>query len=201
MKQQIERYSGPSTVRYSYMNEFIVCCPKCHHEAVITTGNPYFYENARLACEHCNHSEKASDLIFYKVSVRAHCDNCGKGINKIIPHSKEKVDGFAISCAACGATRIYRARNEECSRTYSKEVQGQDPVFGLPLWLQGDVKGNLLWAYNRLHLREIKNYVKATLRERQTTTHMTMVERLPAFITKAKSREKVLKAIEKMERL
>ncbi|WP_125916809.1 hypothetical protein [Hymenobacter coccineus] len=183
------------------MNEFIVDCPKCQHEAVISADDPYWPKNARLACNHCNHLEKAIDLIFYKVSVRAHCDNCGKGINKIIPHSKEKVDGFAISCAACGATRIYRARNEEYTRSYGKGLDGADPVFGLPLRLQGDVKGNILRAYNRLHLREIKNYVKAKLRERQTTTHTTMVERLPTFITEAKNREVVLKAIEKMERL
>jgi hypothetical protein len=43
--------------------------------------------------------------------------------------------------------------------------------------------------------------VKAKLRERQVTTHTTMVERLPGFITEAKNREAVLKAIEKMERL
>lgn len=201
MEQLIERYSGPVTARYSYMNEFIVCCPRCQHEAVISTGSSFSCENAKLNCSHCNHSEKAINLTFYKVSVRAHCDTCGKGINRVIPHSKEKVDGFAISCVACGATRIYRARNEEHSRTYSKADQGQDPIFGLPLWLQSDVKGNLLWAYNRLHLREIKNYVRAKLRERQTTTHTTMVERLPAFMTEAKSRAAVLKAIEKMERL
>jgi transcription elongation factor Elf1 len=183
------------------MTEFTVDCPRCQHEAVISTGSPYSFENARLTCSHCNHSEKAVDLIFYKMSVRAHCDNCGKGINKVIPHSKEKVDGFAISCAVCGATRIYRARNEEYSRTYDKGLQGADPIFGLPLRLQSDVKGNLLWAYNRLHLREIKTYVKARLRERQTTTHTTMVERLPTFVTEAKNREAVLKAIEKMERL
>lgn len=111
------------------------------------------------------------------------------------------MDGFAISCVACGATRIYRARNEERSRSYNESELGADPIFHLPLWLQGDIKGNVLWAYNRLHLREIKEYVKAKLRERQTTTHTTMVERLPTFITEAKNREAVLKAIDRMEKL
>ncbi len=199
MEEIVSRYLGPATVRQSYMNEFVVECPKCKHEALVTAGNTWV--TAKLNCGYCTHTEKAADLIKYKVSVRAHCDNCGKGINKVIPHSKEKVDGFAISCAACGATRIYRARNEEYFRNYGNGSQGADPIFGLPLRLQGDVKGNLLWAYNRLHLREIRNYVEAKLRERQTTTHTTMVERLPSFITEAKNREAVLKAIEKIERL
>lgn len=199
MEELISRYSGTDTVWHSYMNEFVVECPKCRREALVITGIPL--DNTKLNCGYCSHTEKAADLIKYKVSVREHCDNCGKGIDKVIPHSKKKVDGFAISCAACGATRIYRASNEQYSRSYDNGAQGTDPIFGLPLRLQCNVKGNLLWAYNRLHLREIKNYVEAKLRERQITTHTTIVEQLPSFITEAKNRETVLKAIEKMERL
>ena len=196
-----ERYTGAATVRQSYMNEFIVDCPRCQHEAVVKTDNPYSFCNARLTCENCSHSETSADLIFYKVSVKANCDNCGKAVSKVIPHSKEKVGGFAISCANCGATRIYRARNEIRSQTYQEAAPGLDPVFHLPLRLRSSIKGNLFWAYNRLHLREIKCYVAAKLRERQTTTHTTMVERLPDFIKQAKNRVALLKAIEKIERL
>lgn len=200
MEQSDERYSGAATVRYSYMTEFIVECPKCQHEAVVSTENPYFFSNAKLTCKHCAHSEKAINLIYYKVSVSAHCDNCGKKISKVIPHSKEKVDGFAISCWNCGTTRIYRARNEEFSRAHNEFDQGLDPIFHLPLWFQEEIKGNLFWAYNRQHLHDIKKYVAAKLRERQTTWHSTMVEQLPIFIKEAKNREKMLKVIEKLAR-
>lgn len=44
-------------------------------------------------------------------------------------------------------------------------------------------------------LPEFKNYVSSKLREGQTTTHTTMVEKLPAFIKEAKHRAAIIKVI------
>lgn len=139
-------------------------------------------------------------MVRYKVSVKRNCDNCGQEILKVIPSAKEKVETIAVSCSNCGVTRSYKPRNEEFTVSYNEPSSGVDPIFHLPLWLQGNVKGNSLWAYNRLHLHEIKQYVQSKLRERQTLRHTTMVERLPNFIKEAKNRESVLKAIDKIER-
>lgn len=78
--------------------------------------------------------------------------------------------------------------------------QAVDPIFSLPLWFQADIRGDLFWAYNREHLREIEAYVISKLRERQTDTHTTMVERLPNFIKDSKNREIIVKVIEQLER-
>lgn len=182
------------------MKGFVVECPKCKHEALITAGDPWSLNNGKLICSHCTHSEKVTDLIRYKVSVRRNCDNCGKLISKVIPHSKEKVDAFAIPCPSCGETRICKPRNEEYYQSYNDAAQGVDPIFHLPLWLQESIRGDVFWAYNKVHLHDIKRYVGAKLRERQTTTHTTMVERLPNFIKEAKNREAILRLIEKLER-
>lgn len=82
---------------------------------------------------------------------------------------------------------------------YIEQIKVSDPIFGLPLWFQAGVKGNLFWAFNRQHLTEIRNYVISKLRERQTTTHTTMVEKLPTFIKEAKNRNAMIKAIGKLE--
>jgi transcription elongation factor Elf1 len=200
MEQLNDRYIGPATVMQSYKTEFIVECPKCKHESFVTTSSPWFFNDGKLNCSHCSHSEKAADMIRYKVSVKANCDNCGKLINKVIPCSKEKVDSLAVSCLNCGTSRVHRVRNEEYMSTYNPAALGLDPIFHLPLWLQKNVRGNLLWAYNRSHLHDVKEYVGAKLRERRTTRYTTMVEKLPTFIKEAKNREAILKAIEKMER-
>ena len=194
------RYSGPPTVRYSYMTEFIVECPKCSKEAMVTTGNPYSMDNGKLVCSQCQHSEKATDLIRYKSIVKRNCDNCGKGFDIAIPNQKEKVSELAVPCPHCGITRTYRPKHEEYKISYPTKGQAVDPIFNLPLWFQAGVRGDLFWAYNRAHLLEIKNYVSSKLRERQTTTHTTMVERLPNFIKDAKNRLAIVKAIEKLER-
>lgn len=198
--QEIEpRYSGPATVRQSYMTEFSVECPRCKHEAAISVTSPWFLDSGKLTCRYCTHSENAADLIRYKISVKRNCDSCGKLIHNVIPQSREMMDSLAVSCPSCGETRVYKPRNEAYTQPYSGPQEGLAPVFGLPLWLQGSIRGNLFWAYNRQHLHAIKEYVGAKLRERQTTTHTTMVERLPQFIKDAKNREVILRFIEKLE--
>ena len=193
-------YSGPPTVRGSYMKEFLVECPKCKREALVTVDSPYWQENGKLTCRNCMHSEKAVDLVRYKSVVKRHCDNCRKEFETVIPNQKEKVDEITIPCTHCGTTRTYKPKNEEYKIGYETKGRAADPIFGLPLWFRADVRGDLLWAYNRDHLKEIKSYVTSKLRERQTTTHTTMVERLPNFIKDSKNRATIVKVIERLER-
>ena len=194
------RYSGSPTVLQSYMTEFVVECPKCEREALVTVSNPYSQANGKLACRNCMHAENAADLVRYKSIVKRHCDNCGKEFEKIIPNQKEKVDEITIPCPHCGIMRTYKPKNEEYKIVYQSKGKASDPIFNLSLWFQADVRGDLFWAYNRNHLNEIKSYVISKLRERRTTTHTTMVERLPNFIKDSKNREILVKVIERLER-
>jgi len=53
-----------------------------------------------------------------------------------------------------------------------------------------------LWAYNQRHLDVLERYVSARLRERRRAAcEMGMLERLPAWIKAAGSREGVLRGI------
>jgi DNA-directed RNA polymerase subunit M/transcription elongation factor TFIIS len=191
------RYSGLAKVPYSFMNEFLVECPKCRSLAVVTTDQKFDTSNDKLVCGNCNHIEKAHDRNRYEAIVKRACDNCGKAIEVIIPNNKEKVEELTIPCSHCGIVRTYKPKNDQYRLKYQSNGVC-DPIFSLPLWFQTDVKGEVFWAYNRTHLNEIRDYVSAKLRERQTTTHMTMVERLPNFIKAAKNREVIVRAIDKM---
>lgn len=146
------------------------------------------------------HSENAIDLVRYKLIVKRNCDTCGKEFEIDIPNQKEKAEEITIPCPHCGTTRTYKPKNEEYKVGYPNKGQASDPIFNLPLWFQADIRGDLFWAYNRRHLNDIKTYVAAKLRERQTTTHTTMVEKLPNFIKEAKNRETLVKIIERLER-
>lgn len=194
------RYTGQPTVLQSYMKEFLVECPKCKKDARVTADSPCVRENGKLTCANCMHVEKAVDLVRYNVIVKRHCDNCGNEFESVIPNQNQKVDEITIPCPHCGATRSYTPKNEEYKVGYDPKGRAADPVFGLPLWLQADVRGDLFWAYNFEHLSEIKAYVIAKLRERQTTTHTTMVERLPNFIKDSKNRDAIIKVVERLER-
>lgn len=187
-------------MRQSYMTEFLVACPKCHKDAVVTTKSGFVPSQGRLTCSNCMFSESSEDLVRYKMTIKRNCDNCGKQINVEVPNQKELSKQVTIPCAHCGITRTYEPRNEPYRLFYKSTGVATDPVFNLPLWLQIEVKGNHFWAYNRRHLQDIKNYVQAKLRERQSEGYTTMVERLPQFIKEAKNREALLKSIEQLER-
>ena len=200
MKENTLRYTGPATVKMSYMNEFIVRCPKCAKNALVSVENQCRSKEGRLVCSHCSYTEKTSDQIRYNAIVKRNCDNCGKGFEVKIPNQKTKQKEITIPCPNCGITRKFKARIEEYRLKHPVAGEACDPIFNLPLWFQAEIKGKVFWAYNRAHLSEIKKYVQAKLRERQTLYYTTMVERLPQFITEAKNREVVLKGIERLER-
>lgn len=180
------------------MNEFLVECPKCKREALVTAGSPR-KNNATLMCHNCPHAEHERDLIRYKSTVKRNCDHCGKEFKVVVTDQKEKVKDVTIPCPHCGTVRTYSATTEKYRKGYESIGQATDPIFGLPLWFQADVRGDLFWAFNREHLNEIKAYVISRLRERQSPTHTTMVEKLPHFIKDAKNRDRVVKVIERLQ--
>lgn len=199
MENENYRYSGPATIKQSYLREISVECPKCSKEAFATVDNSWRLNNAKLKCFHCMFSQSTDDLIRYNLIVKRNCDNCGKTIEILVPNQKERANTITAPCPNCGVTRTFEPRNEAYHLAYPEQGKANDPIFSLPLWFQTEVKGNLFWAFNREHLQEIKNYVGAKLRERQTLTHTTMVEKLPTFIKEAKNRSQILKAIERLE--
>jgi len=74
-----------------------------------------------------------------------------------------------------------------------------DPFFRLPLWLQAGCRGHVLWAYNVQHLDLLESWVAARLRERRAVPgSLSMLARLPAWVTSAKNRDDVLRAIHRM---
>ncbi len=199
MKDDNQRYTAPPKDRWSYNSEFLVECPKCSKAALVSLESPFSHANGKLVCSNCMHLEKVEDILRYKLIVKRNCDNCGKSFEKIVSDFKEKKDTITFPCPNCGIIRTYEPKVEEYNATYKNSGQASDPIFNLPLWLQADVRGDLFWAYNRSHMNDIKEYVKSKLRERQTMSYTTMVEKLPGFITDSKNRELMLKVIDKLE--
>ena len=200
MKDKLNhRYEGDPKRMYDFMNEFDVHCPKCDDEAIITVPLYFKYAEAELKCKHCFFSEKAKSRERYRATSKARCKECREFLVINIEERKEIPAYVNIVCEHCRTVNKVQENWESYLMKYSEEGI-IDPAFGLPLWYQENVKDEILWAFNKAHLKEIKNYVAAELRERTTDRFkMTMVEKLPNFIKSAKNREEVLKAIEKME--
>lgn len=79
-----------------------------------------------------------------------------------------------------------------------------DCYFGFPLWLSTDFKGHRLFAYNRSHLRFLREFVEDPLRERAPDEHgwsnQSLQSRLPKWMLSAANREGILRKLEDLEK-
>jgi hypothetical protein len=100
-----------------------------------------------------------------------------------------------FACTACGASASW-------SPSDGASVWGApvDPFFRLPLWLTARCcGGQTLWAFNDAHLTLLEDHVAARLRERGPSgLGLTLVARLPAWLTAAKHRDEVLRVITRL---
>jgi hypothetical protein len=109
-----------------------------------------------------------------------------------------------LTCVRCGLVKRWTVR-----RDVPIDLRGRrDPWFGLDPALLGDFRREVIWAYNLRHLDVIEQFVAAELRPRRTNKPQSSdrgeteagLERLPAWMTSAKSRDDVLQCIAKMRR-
>lgn len=132
------------------------------------------------------------------------CPSCGAAAH-VAPLPGEPLEGWSglmfaarrLTCPGCGLAKTWNGRGVALSR--SSVDQATDPYFDLPLRLQAQTRHGWLWAYNHDHLTQIERYVHATLRERApwsgSGVKMTMLARLPRWITSAKNRDEILRVI------
>ena len=198
MKSHENRYKASAKSLLEYSKKIVVHCPACQKDAMISNETPENHEQAELLCANCLHKEKGAGRLRYKMTLSRNCDNCGKAIEKTVVGLKMPQPQIKAACPHCGSTRNYEPKTEKYIEQYTSDTSITDPVFNLPLRLQTNVKGNVLWAYNKDHLQDIRDYVASGLRERQESSFSTMVEKLPGFIKSAKNREAVLKSIDKL---
>jgi hypothetical protein len=119
-------------------------------------------------------------------------DHLGAPEHRARPGDRRLVARRRLRCHACGLAK---------DGYPSEHVLGGpvDPYFRLPLWLQADCRGKLLWAYNAEHLDLLESYVAARLRERTAApSTMSMLARLPAWLKSAKNRDEILRAIQRL---
>jgi hypothetical protein len=87
-----------------------------------------------------------------------------------------------------------RIEDKQWKFTYRNDGLKRDEDTGLPYYYQERVRGNLFWAYNRLHIALMQDYLSSDLRERVS---MSTVARLPTFIKIKKNKELILKILDK----
>lgn len=137
--------------------------------------------------------DQAQYLWSFTDVIWVHCPKCGKRA-EVRRHGSWR--DYGLNCFFCGF-----ARNESIDGITFSPRTAADPIVGLPLCLQIPCCGKILWAYNECHLRFLKEYVGALLREREPNKNSSLASRLPSWMKQAKHRDEVLRGIARLERL
>lgn len=189
-----ERFADPGLTTYELATHFVVHCPRCQGKALI-------HPDQHLTCTACFYVEQPGHWYgAMTASVAVKCRECHAPIRRTAP-SDGQWQKLSTRCDACGDTCEYAAH---LSKFPMHQGLMTDPIYGLPLWLQRDFRGDLFWAFNYDHLEVLRQYIGAKLRERgilprnSWSKNRSMVGRLPAFIKKAANREALLKLIGQM---
>jgi DNA-directed RNA polymerase subunit RPC12/RpoP len=142
-------------------------------------------------------------------NILVECPNCaGKALVKVA-ETTQMAPAFSqvkLVCSNCGHNKTLENISK---RQDPKQKQGKiliygapiDPYFHLPVWLQMEFSGEVLWAYNMDHLQFLAEHVGAKLRERSgANRNRSIASRLPRWMTSAGNREAVLQAIDKLKK-
>lgn len=150
-----------------------------------------------------------TNLYTFASKVLVVCPNC-EGMAVVHAEAfnapKTEISEVRVICTGCG----YSKTKEHLSKRQDpKQKQGNvlifgapvDPFFHLPVWLQTEFSGEILWAYNVEHLDFLGEHVGAKLRERNGFKYnvRSIGARLPRWMTSAGNREAILKEIETLK--
>jgi hypothetical protein len=79
------------------------------------------------------------------------------------------------------------------------EQPHENPRF--ELLLQVRTRHGVLWAYNRHHLAQLQGFVAARVRDTRDNVNSSWSSRLPSWVTSAKNRDEITKALARLEKL
>jgi len=192
-----------------YGKDVFCICPNCGRPALVRGkyiyAMPFWMEEARVQCLKCSFSRDwANDEIEWIGPVigtaRQRCPNCGhKWLIAEVwkeKYSNRTKQTVKVECASC-------SKKSEMKLSWHKDrFLGHpfDPYFGLPLLLQIETCGQILWTYNEAHLQALKAYIGASHRERRPGGwKWSKMTRLPKWVKSAKNRGALLKSIERLE--
>jgi len=129
---------------------------------------------------------KTKTLVAFMHDIHVRCPQCEQRADIV------RKETLRLSCLACGYMCMY---TEGVYRTGGGAF---DPFFQLPLYLQTNCCGHILWAYNRDHLANMRAYVEADIRT-SDGENSSVESRLPKWMKQKHNREDVLRAIKRLE--
>ncbi|MFD1553988.1 hypothetical protein DNU06_16970 [Putridiphycobacter roseus] len=197
------RFNKPAYPTVYFSEEIWVNCPKCSKPALVRTELPKYtipFPTGHKSICNCNHCGFQNSQIekwsgFVQGFVNRACGNCGTGFCYSTEPTRVPYNSTKITCEVCSRMKEYeiqwyRYRNDKAT----------DPYFGFDLFLQSNIKDNILWLYNLNHLEYLQEYVEAKLRVDDGRHKYSMITNLPQWVKSSKNRDLVIKKLIKMKK-
>ncbi|WP_417457454.1 hypothetical protein [Kordiimonas sp.] len=218
MKDQKRHSDKADTMQLSsFMEEYLVKCPKCSALAII--------REHRLTCTGCHTNIHEPEAPQRAVALLGgHYSSAGvKHWHGRVNPVLEREDGTPerFGCTGCGndlPAPDTRQNSAHLPRTLEIACDGcgrentftpiwkpayaanevRDPAFGCELYLQKSLRDGTLFAFNAEHAEVLRGYVDAGLREWKTEDKgmRSYFTNLPAWIKAAKNRDTIVKTLE-----
>jgi hypothetical protein len=196
------KFNLPAYTTNFFSTKIWVKCPKCAEKALVVSESSKTIipidNNAKIHCINCSYKEENTIKWngFYQGFLQHACGFCGSKFQHATKPTKVPFIEAKIQCTACKNEKKY----ELCWAPYRSNT-ATDPYFGNDLWLQTNVKKNVLWGYNKAHLDYLKTYIIASLREDNNRHIYSLIANLPQWMIAAKNRDIVVKKIDKLIKL
>ena len=192
--------SARGTIHFS--EQIWVVCPNCNDIGLVETqlkaySIPFPKDySTKFKCLSCNLKKENSQEWFgyYQGRVYQACGFCGSRISYTSEPTKERCESAKVKCETCSKEREYELK--VCRYRGDKPI---DPFFGLELWLQTNIKSNVLWLYNLKQLKYLREYVEAKLRDDDERHKYSMISNLPQWMKSAKNRALIVRKLNRLE--
>ena len=185
---------------------YLVRCPKCARMATVSriaiSEDPARWDT-RAVCVHCGFTQSARyDGLQWRgpvfLTIDDRCSRCGADLDWKTTRQSGGPGHQPVVFVTC---RGCHAVNRRVSSWSPKDApEERDSYFGLPLWLQTECCGRVLWAQNEGHLLFLERYVRAQLRERAPNRNNSLASRLPSWMKQGKNRDEVLACLARLRR-
>ncbi|KYG74642.1 hypothetical protein EV198_0872 [Roseivirga ehrenbergii] len=139
--------------------------------------------------------------------IDVECPSCKA--KAVVTSSPENRAETRFTCVSCGSTKNWMGKanvfQTGSSQFFSGGILMGHPIdcyFKYPLWYTTEVKGKVLFGYNKEHLTYLLNFISNKTRERQPNEHgwsnRSLESRLPKWMLSAKNREVIEKKLKEL---
>ncbi|WP_086496852.1 hypothetical protein [Acinetobacter seifertii] len=211
ISRHVDRGLYPSSFMYS---DQWVKCPKCSHLSILKYDSPLSSVNApyqgtfSFSCLNCCYQIKAEESSissrhnghFYATAYQR-CQSCGGSwlkANQKMNNSGAYPPYIQAKCHLCQKFSKF----EKYNVAFVLDQKFGFTHYGLELYLKTSSRHGDIYVYNPTHLKELKIFIDANLRERtKQTGNSSYFSRLPAWIKSTRNRKEILKAILRLEQM